>query len=211
MNPNAKTFIDRVASSGATNAKALAADVETAFRIGPAFEPKARTIRANGHLTTAGHNIEVVAALKSGPVGHLAQIRGSIAAQLDAVKAKRAAAMAPPTMTTEQRGDLVGEMQRAEVRAWLRGMEPVERIRAVLESNDPSVRDAVLLAPPALSGLNAEHHATIVQKAAQERYGAALKAWEREEDALESAAAAVEVAELDLLRVAGVERRDLGT
>lgn len=206
MNPNAQSLIGRIRRSGASNADKIAENVELAFKIAPAFEAKAKAIRSNTRLSDAGHNDEIITALKSGPLAHLAQIRASIFDQLNAVEAKREVAMAPPKMTAEQRGDVVGEMQRAELRGWLRGLEPAERLRLLLEGGDPGIREAALLASPVLSGLSKEHSTLLIERAAQDRHGPALKAWEREAEALESAVAAVDVAERDLFAVAGVAK-----
>ncbi len=207
MNPNAKILADRIRRIGATGAEQIATNVETAFGVATNFAAKAKAIRDNPRLSKAGHDEEIGRALKGGPLGHLAQLRGTVADQLDAVKAKRAHAMQPPSPTAEQRaGDMVGELQRAEIRAWLRGLEPAERLRTVLEAKEPAIREAALLAPPQLSGLSNEHRGMLIDKIAQEKHGPALRAWEREEDALQTAAAAIDQAERELFSVAGVEK-----
>lgn len=173
--------------------------VETAFGIAENFAPKAEAIKSDMRYTAEGRRDAVKEALSKGAIDHMRQLRGQVESGLAQNKAKRAA-LGPKA---PDRSDVVGHMERAEVRAWLRTLDVADQMRHIM--NEASVRAAVLTAPAALSGLRDEEYRHALEIEMEAAHGPALRALDAEETELSELKAAVEIATMRLEDVAGVE------
>jgi hypothetical protein len=110
---------------------------------------------------------------------------------LDGVQGERAAL----ATRRPDKSDLFAEMQRQEVRTWLRSLPEGERMSVALSSKDPSVRDAILMAPAAMSGLQADVRDHVLTAVLEEAHGPRLRALDETQQAYELLDAAVKTAE----------------
>ena len=177
----------------------VAESVRYSFAMASTFAEKAADVRADGRLSVAGHSERIGEALRKGPLGYLAQARKSLTRHQLAAQAELAQLVLPVDRT-----DMFGEAQRQEIRAILRGMSDVERIRIVVESRDPQVKEAVIFASPLASGLPAEITARVHAEMLRERFGSRIDAAAELKDGLADAEFALGEAENDLRRESGL-------
>jgi hypothetical protein len=179
-------------------------NIEVVFGLAANFLQKAREVQDDPALTDVGRG-EALRKLWAGnghykPALHLGQIKQSIAKEFGAIDAQRSALYPKPP----DRADLFGEMQRAEVRKWLRGLPDADRMRAVLETKDTLLRDAVIHAPAELSGIRADFKQTVIEKIVQEKHGSQLAKLNSLADGLENVQAAITVAEMQIAKLPGL-------
>jgi DNA mismatch repair ATPase MutS len=103
---------------------------------------------------------------------------------------------------------LFAEMQRQEIRTWLRSLPDAERTRAALQA-DEQVASAILNAPPALSGINLEIHAHVAEKELERKFGPQLREIEEREEWVGKVNAAIEVATMQFRRESGLTEKDV--
>lgn len=89
--------------------------------------------------------------------------------------------------------DLVGAVQRQEMRTYLRGLSDGERLKVLMENPDLRLVQAALEMPAALSGLRSDTRAHVVEAYMQAKHAKALKALDELEQVLELLGAAVEI------------------
>jgi hypothetical protein len=177
--------------------------IEAALGIPTAFRAKATEIRANAELSDVGRTEEIKRAALGGPLEHLRQIRNRAASMTADVKNLRTGIKPPEP----DRADLFGEMQRAELRTWLRSLPQPDRIRAALE--DESVTAAVLHVSPSLSGLSAEMHQRVVEAHVEKSLGPQIRGIQQREEVLETLNAAIEVATMQFRNEAGLAEKEI--
>lgn len=191
----AEDFIQRIKAGPADT---IHADIRKAFAAVEAFAGKVAAIRSDKRYSSAGHSAEIAKALGNGPLVEIAQLRRGVDFRIGNLRAEIAGfAPRPPS-----RNDLFGELQRREVRDYLRSLPEAERRRTVLETKDPTFRDAIVHAPAALSGLDDATKSMVVSAIVAETHGEQVAFNERAVAMLEDALAAVNEAEADLRRVA---------
>ncbi len=176
-------------------------DIATAFKIVENFDTKARAIHADPTLSSTGRRERLQQEAAKGPRDHLAQLKQKNRAAVASIAARRKA-LQP---VVKDHSDPVAEMRRAELRTLLRGMSPAERNQLVF-SGDRDIIEAIIDAPAALSGIDAEMRAKAVEHFMGATNGPALRDLEAEEDALEATGAALEVAGRALEKLAETER-----
>jgi hypothetical protein len=185
------------------DAKEERALVTAALGIPGTLREKISDIRSNPDLSEIGKLGKIKELAKGNPLAHLKQIRGRVAAMTTDVSNLRHA-MKPKEA---DRSDIYGEMQRAELRAFVRAMPPEERLRAV--QSDPAMTDAVLLAHPALSGLSPEKYDLVKKDYAERTFGPQLRGLESREDVVDNLNAAVEVATRQFLTESGLTEAEI--
>jgi hypothetical protein len=177
-----------------------AENIEVVFGLAANFNAKAAEIQANPSLTEVG-KAEAVKKLRAGtPSEHFSQIKHSVAKEFGRIDEQRAA-LHPKA---PDRADVVGEMQRREVRDWLRGLPEAERMRVALETKDDLIKDAVMFAPAELSGLQPNIKQTVIENIVQENYGSQLAKLNSLADGLENVQAAIAVAEMQIAKLPGL-------
>ena len=178
-------------------------EVRLAFGIANTVRENVARIVADKRFSAEGHKDQIKQMLGKGPLSHLDQIRTKLAKPMEALKAERA------TFVIEaDRTDTFAEMQRQEARAWLRTLPDAERIRVALESKEAVIREAVAMAPAALSGLPANIKQTVFDGLLTERYGVKLENNTHLLEAYGDALIAVEEAGHDIRREVNLSERD---
>lgn len=184
------------------NAAGRADDVKQAFGIVRRFSEKAAAIRRDGNLSHEGRRAAAAKAWADGPAAHLAQIKDRVKGELLALQSRRAALI--PTKPADE--SPVGEMRRAEMRAFLRSLPLSERHQMAL-NGDPEVQEAILFGAAGLSGLSPEAKGHVIEQFMMTTHGEALKSIAAEERELENVGAAIAVAEQQASAIGGVEIR----
>ena len=164
--------------------------IETAIALANGFEAKAREIGKDARYSALGRTEAIKSHLEQGPKAHLAQLKASVEGELTAIRGEMAA-MVPKA---PDKGDLFGEMQRAEIRTYLRSLPEAERTRVALTSTDETVRAAILFSPAALSGLKDEVRQQVANAYLAATHGPRLAELEKAESVALEVAAAIEVA-----------------
>lgn len=119
---------------------------------------RAAALARDQNLTAVGRKAALRAWAHEGPVAALTKGRAALQAGDRAIAEIRARM----NTTAVDKGDFAGAVLRSDIRAWIRGMSPPERT-AMLAVGDynPNITAALLEAPPELSGLSPEQHATL--------------------------------------------------
>ena len=180
-------FTSRIPASAAPRHKET---IETAIALANGFEAKAREIGKDARYSALGRTEAIKSHLEQGPKAHLAQLKASVEGELTAIRGEMAA-MVPKA---PDKGDLFGEMQRAEIRTYLRSLPEAERTRVALTSTDETVRAAILFSPAALSGLKDEVRQQVANAYLAATHGPRLAELEKAESVALEVAAAIEVA-----------------
>jgi hypothetical protein len=179
-------------------------EVSLALGIANTVRENVAKITADKRYSPEGNRDQIKQMLGKGPFGHLDQIRSKLTKPLESLQADRA-----KFTIKADRTDMFGEMQRQEARTWLRSLPDIERIRAVLESKDDVIREAVALAPSQLSGVNADIKQTVFDGLLAARFGDAIAKNAELIEGLEYAPTVVAEAGNDIRREAGLSDRDM--
>lgn len=139
-------------------------------------------------------------------VGAAAELRK----HLEAVEANEAAIRAETErLATPEidRSDLMGEMQRQEMRTWLRSMDDGDRLaRLTAPDASPQLQVAALTAAPELSGLRPSAIPQIQQAYVEQTAGEALAALQEREEATTLLRMTVETAAATMREELGMSR-----
>ena len=100
--------------------------------------------------------------------------------------------------------DVVGALQRQEIRSYLRGLSDGERMRLLIENPDPRVPQAALEMPATLSGRSDEARAQVVEAYMRANHSAALKASDEMAEALSLLDAAARIAIMEIRTQVGM-------
>lgn len=167
--------------------------------IGAPKEMKARVAQA-GTLNELGLAQALRGELSRNIVPELRRIRKLAQERRAAVEAQRAAL----AQVKVDPADLVGALQRQEIRSYLRGLSDGERMRLLIENPDPRVSQAALEMPAAFSGLNEEARAQVVEAYMRANHSAALKALDEMGEALSLLDAAARIAIMEIRTQVGM-------
>jgi hypothetical protein len=163
--------------------------VELAGRAADGFRQKAADIRGDKRYSAEGHREQVKAAAEIGPVQFFSQIKKQAAGDRHALNSRKSEfELKPPN-----RADLVGAVERQEIRTFLRSLKPHEAMRLALE--DPSIAQAALHAPRQLSGLPEDIFDRIRDAELERQFGPELKILGQESEELDLLDAAISIAE----------------
>ncbi len=174
--------------------------IETAFRIVDVLRGKATEIRSNTHLTKVGQDEQVKIAAKGGLAEQFKQLQSRAARMTEHASNLRQGFKLKPL----DKADLVGELQRREMRDFLRSQPEDKRIRIALE--DPNFSEAIIHAlSPALSGLSPEVHARVKHAAIERAYGPQMRGLAQREELNETVTNALQVAAMQFRNEAGLK------
>ena len=126
---------------------------------------------------------------------------------IKAAKAERKAKREKLTLRPLDRADVVGEMQRREIRDRLAAMPAVERdhfLTANIDKLGPTTAEAILTAEDWLSGVPASYRDLLEDRALQAQHGEAITEVQELELAIEFAESAVEVGRDEARLEAGI-------
>lgn len=199
---HAENFISRLPSGAPPH---LPADISVAFGIADGFKKKAASIRSDPTLTRIGADAAIERALKAGPLDHLSQLRRGVEESLAKARGQRE--------NLRQRvlgAETYPEGRKQEVRQWLRSLDDNARRRAVLESKDALILEAVVGAPGYLSGLTDDVWQHVTNAAVEAAHGEHLKQIDVLESAFTEASAAMQIATDELRRASGLDANEFG-
>jgi hypothetical protein len=191
------------AEPGSTLAALFERAYEPALAAIDKFDEHRSTAGASGRFTEAGlmQDAQQFALRELTPILHRG--RQHVAAAKREIAEKRSKLTLQPI----DRTDLVGEMRRAEMRAFLRSMPDDQRrsyVAANLEHLDPEMALAIVSAPPELSGVLGSDRAVLVDRALAAQHGDAIKEVIELERAADIASFAVEAVRTEIARDVGV-------
>jgi hypothetical protein len=177
----------------------LKANLEKALDAIERFGAASLRIKGNRDLSDQGREKEVQAQARSA----LRDLR-DLREPLDAMRAKRAQLADGVTKLTFDRTDIVGAMNRAELRSVAASLSMLQRMKLL---RDPQYRDAILEQPPLVSGLTADGELALYDEARKEQlndaHGPRLREIEALDSEIEAAAAVFTLARDDLKRELG--------
>lgn len=104
--------------------------------------------------------------------------------------------------------DIVSEMRRQEVRAWLRTLKPEERTKAVRGASDPLIKEAALSVPAEVSGLLPSTRDDLTRELIEARYGDEIAALNELDEAVSTVERAVDGARDDVREALGMVPHD---
>ncbi|ANL55081.1 hypothetical protein AMC82_CH03923 [Rhizobium phaseoli] len=104
--------------------------------------------------------------------------------------------------------DIVSEMRRQEVRAWLRTLKPDERTKAVRSASDPLIKEAALSVPVELTGLLPSTRDGLTRELIEARYGDEIAALNELDAAVSTVERAVDGARDDVRESLGMTPHD---
>jgi hypothetical protein len=171
--------------------------VEIAGGTVDAFRKKVQEIKSNRNYSVEGHRNQIKTAAEN-PLKFYAELKKQAASDRAKLDARREDFRLRPL----SRDDVVGALDRQEIRAWLRSVPAGERQRHAL--TDPTIAAAVASAPAALSGLDAEIHTRVINAELERQFGPELTILNGESQNLDVVDAVLAVAERQLLVEAGM-------
>jgi hypothetical protein len=184
--------------------------ITQAFGLPNAVKGKVTEIRKDARLSEDAKRDDIRSMVLGTPLAHLKQLHGRVAAMTaDLTNLKKT--FAPKVAN---RADVFGEMERRELRDYVRSLPPEKRLRAVMD--DPALTEAVLLGHPSLSGLSthsedgAPSQFDIVRESFLEQtYGAQLRGVEAREQVLEVVNSALKVAIIQFRAEGGLNESEM--
>jgi hypothetical protein len=167
------------------------------------FAAQREQLERDGHLSEIGRRAKLTEATKA-YARDLRDARAPIAEAAKQIENLRG------TIKPVQidRSDIVSALERAEVRAFIRGLRIPEQITALLKQNDPKILDAVLEMPAALSGVAPEHYAAAKAAREEQLHGPVLKQVSELQTVVDEADAAAQIARNDLVTASGLQQFD---
>jgi hypothetical protein len=157
-------------------------------------------LKASGKFTDAGVAERLAEDLRKTFAARLTNGRKPLKALREKLDTLRSGVRPKPV----DPGDAVGELKRQELRTFLRGAKPGERMKHALSNQ--RIAEAVLDAEPELSGLTPHDYATVREVHLKALFGPQLAEIEGVERALEAVTAAVEIADGEMKRTFGDPR-----
>lgn len=196
MNLNAKTELLKRFSS-APHVAGLKSVVETTFALAVMIDSAKKRAADDPNLSVAGR-AAYVAKVAVDNVKPLLEVTKA-ARKMARFNADRKVSLKP---ATPPRDDIVGEMKRAELRAFIRSQDLKDRF--ALAAGYP---DAVLDAPAALSGLPQDRYEAIKQDFIRSKFGVEIAEIETLDDDLAVVRAAHDLAINELRKNAGMDEQ----
>lgn len=127
----------------------------------------AAKINANPGLTTSGKSNALREHIASKHLSALRQAAGPISEAAAAIKQR----LDKVTIPAPDRADSVGAFERAEIRAMLRSLDPLQLQSFLVQNTDPRIEDAVLSMPPVMSGVTQDTYDRTLAQARRRRFG----------------------------------------
>ncbi len=204
-NPNALAarnagLLDRISD------KILRASAEACLGLVENVRVHRAQLEKSGNFTEIGRAAALKEALGKQYAPQLRKIQAPIAAAQAAVEQRRAALSLPIPDKT----DLAGVLDRQEIRAHLRSLSLAQRTALVFESKDLRISDAVISAPPELSGIPADRFALLHRAALDRIHGPEMKSIAEAEAIVSEARAAIQVAKNDMRQETGLDEKIFG-
>ena len=164
--------------------------------------PKAKKdeLEKLGTLNPRGVSEAMLVAMGKAAAPELRRTLKVVAERREALKRERAT-LAKPNI---DKADAAAAVMRSEMRTYLRGLDMGERARVLITNPDPIMLAAVLEAPDALSGLNADTRAHVETAYVEANHADKVKAMADHDEALSVVAAAVGIAQGEMRKHVGI-------
>jgi hypothetical protein len=202
MNRRNQSILDRFNKYAHPKTAALVRSAEHCLTIAEQFANQRARLDADNHLTAAGRSAKLTDSLTKQFARDMRDARAPIEAAAKDVERLRG--NIKPTAV--DRTDVVAAMERAEIRAFIRGLPSGDKIAALLKQADPKILDAVLDAPAALSGVPEEHYARAKTAREEQLHGPQLREIDALKAVVDEANAAATIARADLAAVVEMDQ-----
>lgn len=169
------------------------------FDIGDSIKVLAKNLDGDRHLTSAGRQAKVTETVRAKSMKEFAQASRAVRKALGRFEAQRAGLGLPKV----DRTDAVGELRRQEIRAYVRSLPLADRMKA---ARDATIADALLDAPPVLSGLEPDFHAKLQDTRVRELHGPALAELDAQERDYREVEAVAVIVRNELFQASGLSR-----
>ena len=179
--------------------------VGATYSVVEGFVTKVREIRSDRRFSKEGADGEIAKVLASN-LKAIGETRAAIMRRQANVATERASLLPRPP----DRADLVGAIERQELRTILRSMPEAERLRVALETTDRQIRDAIAFSSTLASGVSADLRAQILEAMVEEKAGPRLAEIKAGAEALDATIMTIGEAENDLRRESGLLEGEFG-
>jgi hypothetical protein len=197
-------FLDRIRDHALS--PAMRSVISECLAASENFVAMQRALERDGTLTARGQAVALDA--------ELPKVLKAFVRATDPIKhaqseiATRRAAM---VIKQPDQANVSAAIERGEIRAYLRGLNPIDWHSLVETTEDPRILEAMVTAPPVLSGFTADQ-APLVD-AVKERYlqlnfGAEMSALDESAAVIAEASAAAQVARNEIQKASGLSDRD---
>jgi len=178
----------------------LRENLESALAVSERFSAASGRIKANSDLSQTGREKELTAQARQA----LRDLR-DLRKPLEEMQTRRARLHDGVQRKQFDKSDIVGAMNRAEIRSVIASLQPPDRIQALF---DPVFRDAVLEQPPLVSGIKSAGELKIYEdaKSAQlaDMHGPLMQELQALDEEIDGARAVLDVARNDVKAELGV-------
>lgn len=200
MNIRSSQIISRVKDAKLREAAAACLDVAERFG------QRAAAVKADPSFTEIGRNTVLRDEAAKSFLPALKAAYAPIARALADARSRQAA-LAASAFPQPDPTNIVGELQRQELRALIRATPPGKRMAFIDDSRDERIADAVFSAPPALSGLTDVQFGQLRDLVMERRVDGQVAEIREAEEAAQAAEAAMFVARNDIKALTGLEDR----
>lgn len=185
-----------------TTLRQLYSDIQDASE---GLKAKRDALKKTGEYTSSGIAGKLKEAVRTETIPAIRTAAAEQVRQFRREVESRRAAMKPYDHDPK---DIVSEMRRQEVRAWLRTMTPDERTSAVRRSSDPFIVEAAISVPVELTGLLPSTRDDLAQKLIEQRYGDEIEALNELDECVKTVERAVDGARSDVREALGMTEHD---
>jgi hypothetical protein len=184
----AHSFLDRIPKDNDWHNTAA-----STFSAAEAFRAKVDQIKSDKRYSAQGHLEQIRNAAKAGRLAYYKDLRAQVAKERESLAERREHFVLPVL----DRDDVVGALNQQEIRRYLLSLPIGERIKEA--ASDPVIAAAAQGAPGALFGLDADAMARSKAFLVDHLFGAELAILDTEDAVIDNVAAAIDVAEGELL------------
>ncbi|WLA78816.1 hypothetical protein [Bradyrhizobium elkanii] len=186
------------------SARLLREAAEKCLEISERFAKERADIEKNNHLTPDGRKAQLLESLKTRHARDLRDARKPLEDFAKSIESMRAK-VKPAEI---DRGDIVGALERMEIRTFVFNSTNAEKMKLLLEDADPVILDAVLSAPRALSGVPAEYYDRAKAAREEQLHGPVLRDIAAAQEVLSEARNAAAIARADLMGTIEMDQRE---
>jgi hypothetical protein len=148
VSPRTQTLIDRVAKNHPLSSSMRSAMIAAAAA-SEGFVGHKIALQSDGRMTPRGQQDALREALTGNHGKAWARANASVVKARKEITARRDVLV----IKAVDKMDIAGELQRAEIRTWIRSLDQGVRQSVVASSSDRRILEAALSAPPQLSGI----------------------------------------------------------
>ncbi len=201
---NKDQLLASVNTSGHPQAAAMRRVVEEVVTVAERFAVRRAELDADPKLSALGRRETLKQELPKQHARDLRDARAPIAAVKARLETMKNAVKVKPSIDP---ADIVGALSRMEIRTWLASLPQGERAPVALGTNDARIAEAILSAPPALSGLSDDVFSHVESAFQEKAFGPEMAEIEDLAELVASAEAAASVVREELRGVVEMDQR----